>query len=149
MFTSRKIHIARAAIVVLGLTAALAATTAQGAMAKTKIDDPGGSGGATSAAAAAPTTAPPIPVAPTSMDPAPQPNTCDAAATPPVPPANPSAGVHKGVIIAPGSGTPDHVAQACDGKGTTAPPSAPAAPAPPDHGTGATVNLGLSSRLIL
>ncbi len=127
MFTARKIHTARAAVIVLGLTAALAATTAQGALAQPTVDDPGGSDSATSTAAAAPTTAPSIPVASTLPDPAPAPPPCDAA-TPPVPPADRGTGLHEGVIIAPAQ-------QACGGTVPTMTP-APTGPQtpPPDPG---------------
>lgn len=129
---------ARAAIVVLGLSAALAAGTAQGALAQPKIDDTGGAGGATSTAAAAPTTAPQAPAAPAPMTPAPNPTACDTTAAPaPVPP-NPGPGVHKGVIIAPGGGAPEPKPPACEGAGATAAPTGTPA-SPPDHGAGATV----------
>lgn len=129
MSLSRKLHTVRAAIVVLGLTAALAGATTQGALAKTKIDDSGGSESATSTATGAPTTESPIPAAPASTDPAPGPTTCDTTATPPAP------GEHKGVIIAGGAGANQ---PGCGTEGAGAPPATATPPPPPDHGTGAT-----------
>lgn len=130
MFTARMTRTARSAIVVLGLTAALAATTAQSALAETTTENPGEPGSATTTAAAAPTAVPPIPVAPASTEPGPQQATCDTAAHPPTP-KGPGHRRHKGVVIA-GN---DAALTACDDAGATAAPPTSAPPAAPTSET--------------
>jgi hypothetical protein len=130
MFTARMTRTARYAIVVLGLTAALAATTAQSALAGTTTENPDGSGSATATAAAAPTTAP-VPVAPAPTEPGPQQATCYPAAHPPTPTGH-GHRRHKGVVIA---GNAAAEPKACaDAGATTAPPTS----APPAAPTGET-----------